>query len=116
MVKEEHGSDDVSTASAPVAATVLPPSAPPPTVTPVTAPAQPVAPVVSSAIEDAVKDAVDETIAKSQKVIEKELSDPEYTAMLKLSREIIEKIAWEVVPQLAEVIIKEVLAKDKKIR
>jgi CheY-like chemotaxis protein len=32
---------------------------------------------------------------------------PEYDAILKLSREIIEKIAWEVVPELAEAIIKQ---------
>ena len=32
---------------------------------------------------------------------------PEYEAIAKLSREIIEQIVWEVVPELAEVIIRE---------
>ena len=31
----------------------------------------------------------------------------EYDAIAKLSREIIEQIAWEVVPELAEIIIRE---------
>ena len=39
---------------------------------------------------------------------------PEYDAILKLSREVIERIAWEVVPELAAVIIKESLDKLKK--
>jgi hypothetical protein len=36
---------------------------------------------------------------------------PEYEAIAKLSREIIEKIVWEVVPELAEAIIREHVAK-----
>ena len=32
---------------------------------------------------------------------------PEYEAIAKLSREIIEQIVWEVVPELAEAIIRE---------
>jgi hypothetical protein len=32
---------------------------------------------------------------------------PEYEALAKLSKEVIEQIVWEVVPDLAEVIIKE---------
>jgi hypothetical protein len=32
---------------------------------------------------------------------------PEYEAIAKLSREIIEQVVWEVVPELAEVIIRE---------
>ncbi|HZL17985.1 MAG TPA: response regulator [Polyangia bacterium] len=36
---------------------------------------------------------------------------PEYEAIAKLSREIIEKIAWEVVPELAEAILREQIAK-----
>jgi hypothetical protein len=31
---------------------------------------------------------------------------PEYEAIAKLSREIIEQVVWEVVPELAEVIIR----------
>jgi hypothetical protein len=38
----------------------------------------------------------------------------EYDAILKLSREIIEQIAWEVVPELAEIIIRERLHELKK--
>jgi len=40
---------------------------------------------------------------------------PEYEAIAKLSREIIEKIVWEVVPELAEVIIREELQKRGRI-
>jgi CheY-like chemotaxis protein len=36
---------------------------------------------------------------------------PEYEAIAKLSREIIEKIVWEVVPELAEAILREQIAK-----
>jgi hypothetical protein len=32
---------------------------------------------------------------------------PEYEAIAKLSREVIEEIVWEVVPELAEIIIRE---------
>jgi hypothetical protein len=32
---------------------------------------------------------------------------PEYEAVAKLSREIIEQVVWEVVPELAELIIKQ---------
>jgi hypothetical protein len=31
---------------------------------------------------------------------------PEYEALAKLSREVIEQIAWEVVPELAEIILR----------
>jgi hypothetical protein len=40
---------------------------------------------------------------------------PEYEAIAKLSREIIEKIVWEVVPELAEAIIREELSKRGRI-
>jgi hypothetical protein len=36
---------------------------------------------------------------------------PEYEILAKLSKEVIEKIVWEVVPELAEVIIKENLGR-----
>jgi hypothetical protein len=36
---------------------------------------------------------------------------PEYEAIAKLSKDVIERIVWEVVPELAEVIIKENLEK-----
>jgi len=40
---------------------------------------------------------------------------PEYEAIAKLSREIIEKVVWEVVPQLAEAIVREELSKRGRI-
>jgi len=40
---------------------------------------------------------------------------PEYEAIAKLSREIIEKIAWEIVPELAETIIREELQKRGRV-
>ena len=40
---------------------------------------------------------------------------PEYEAVAKLSKEIIEKIAWEIVPELAEAIIREELQKRGRI-
>ena len=40
---------------------------------------------------------------------------PEYEAIAKLSREIIERIVWEVVPELAEVIIREELAEARPV-
>jgi hypothetical protein len=39
---------------------------------------------------------------------------PEYDAIMKLSREIIERIAWEVVPELAEALLRENLSKIQK--
>jgi hypothetical protein len=39
---------------------------------------------------------------------------PEYDAIAKLSREIIERVVWEVVPQLAEAIVREELAKRSR--
>ena len=38
---------------------------------------------------------------------------PEYEAIAKLSREVIEQIAWEVVPELAELIIREHVQRSK---
>jgi hypothetical protein len=40
---------------------------------------------------------------------------PEYEAIAKLSREIIERVVWEVVPQLAEAIVREELAKRGRL-
>jgi hypothetical protein len=40
---------------------------------------------------------------------------PEYEAIAKLSREIIEKIVWEIVPELAEVILREEIQKRGRI-
>jgi CheY-like chemotaxis protein len=40
---------------------------------------------------------------------------PEYEAIARLSREIIEKIAWEIIPELAEAIVREELQKRGRI-
>jgi len=72
----------------------------PPTFAPASPPtfsAPAVAPVVASTVEQTMA-----AIAAK---------GPEYEAIAKLSREIIEKIAWEVVPELAEAILREQIAK-----
>ena len=46
-----------------------------------------------------------------QKVAAFAAKGPEYEALAKLSREVIEQIVWEIVPELAEVIIREQVAK-----
>jgi hypothetical protein len=45
--------------------------------------------------------------AVDQKVATLAARGPEYEAIAKLSREIIEQVVWEVVPELAEVIIRQ---------
>ncbi len=40
---------------------------------------------------------------------------PEYEAIAKLSREIIEQVVWEVVPELAEAIIREHVAQRGRV-
>jgi CheY-like chemotaxis protein len=64
-------------------------------------PAVATAPSVSAMVSAAVGAAVDQKIAAIG------ARGPEYEAIAKLSREIIEQIVWEVVPELAEVIIRE---------
>jgi len=64
-------------------------------------PAVAAAPNVSAMVSAAVGAAVDQKIAAIG------ARGPEYEAIAKLSREIIEQIVWEVVPELAEVIIRE---------
>jgi hypothetical protein len=44
--------------------------------------------------------------AVDQKVAALAARGPDYEAIAKLSREIIEQVVWEVVPELAEVIIR----------
>jgi hypothetical protein len=46
-----------------------------------------------------------------QKVAAIAARGPEYEALAKLSREVIEQIVWEIVPELAEAIIREQVAK-----
>ena len=55
----------------------------------------------SSALAAVVASAVD------QKVAALAARGPEYEAIAKLSREIIEQVVWEVVPELAEMIIRQ---------
>ena len=50
-----------------------------------------------------------------QKIAQISARGPEYEAIAKLSREIIERIVWEVVPELAEVIVREELQKRGRI-
>jgi len=68
-------------------ATPVPPSAP------VTAPSPALAAAVSSVVD--------------QKIAAFSARGPEYEAIAKLSREIIEQVVWEVVPELAEMIIRQ---------
>jgi hypothetical protein len=49
--------------------------------------------------------------AVEQKMASFAAKGPEYEAFAKLSREVIEQIVWEIVPELAEVIIREQVAK-----
>ena len=75
---------------------------PPPTLAPPVA----VAPVTVAPVAVApLASVVDQTMAAIA------ARGPEYEAVAKLSREIIEKIAWEVVPELAEAILREQIAK-----
>jgi CheY-like chemotaxis protein len=69
---------------------------PPPTLAPTFS-----SPAVAPAVASTVEQAMAAIAAKG----------PEYEAIAKLSREIIEKIAWEVVPELAEAILREQIAK-----
>ena len=72
------------------------------------APVRPAAPASPAARFDsappASSGAVDQVAAKVSELSEK------HAALTGVSREVIEMIAWEVVPQLAEVIIRELLA------
>ena len=60
-------------------------------------------PAVAAPLVAAVSSAID------QKVAAIAARGREYEAIAKLSREIIEQVVWEVVPELAEVIIKQEL-------
>lgn len=62
------------------------------------------APAPKPAPPPAVKSAISERVA--EKVAQFAASGPEYAAIAKLSKEIIEQIVWEVVPDLAEAIIR----------
>jgi CheY-like chemotaxis protein len=53
------------------------------------------------------------TAAVDQKLAAISAKGPEYAAIAKLSREIIEQVVWEVVPELAEAIIRERLDRER---
>jgi hypothetical protein len=61
-------------------------------------------PPQSSAVQQA-QHTIDQKL--DQKLSAISAKGPEYEAIAKLSREIIEQVVWEVVPELAEVIIRE---------
>jgi len=68
------------------------------------------APVTSSSIEQAAAAAAAAVPAAAQRAAAGaglDPSGPEVAALVKMSREVIEQVVWEVVPQLAETIIKE---------
>ena len=93
-----------SHSSAARAVPVAPPAATPAplfTAVPASSAGAPVSASVSAIVSAAVGAAVDQKIAAIG------ARGPEYEAIAKLSREIIEQIVWEVVPELAEVIIRE---------
>ena len=75
-----------------------------------TAPVTPVAPAAPPGLSPA-------TISSSieQKLASISAKGPEYEAIAKLSREVIEQVVWEVVPELAEAIIREHLEKRGRI-
>ncbi|MDX2020484.1 MAG: response regulator [Deltaproteobacteria bacterium] len=90
----------------------LPPSSPqaPAPVAPV---AEPPTPIAGRAPTGRISDRVAEQVSAKvgdklgEKMAELSARGPEYEAIAKLSREIIEQVVWEVVPELAEVMIKE---------
>jgi DNA-binding response OmpR family regulator len=103
-------------------APVGPPPAPPVTLPPADAPASgptlaglpgislpatasaPIAAGIAEAVAGAMKPALARAV--DDKVAAIAARGPEYAAIAALSREVIEQIAWEVVPELAEVIIR----------
>ena len=86
----------------PVTPAVSPLPAPAVTAVPATPAVASVAPVASlGSLDSAVAARID------QKVAAIATRGPEYEALARLSREIIEQVVWEIVPELAEVIIRE---------
>ena len=82
--------------AAPVAAPAAAPVA-----APAAAPARAAAPVVASAVNGQMQ----------SKLSDLGLSPQQADAVMALSREVVERVVWEVVPQLAETIIKEEIAR-----
>jgi hypothetical protein len=85
--------------STPQMAAVAPPApAPAPAAAP---PARAAAPVVATAVNGQMQ----------SKLSDLGLSPQQADAVMALSREVVERVVWEVVPQLAEAIIKEEIAR-----
>ena len=98
--------DTVRPSPAPSVTPPVPSFSPPPPVAaaPAPAPAAPSfapSPASSAAVSAAVSSAV------AQKMAAISARGPEYEAIAKLSREVIEQVVWEIVPELAEVIIRQ---------
>ena len=68
-------------------------------------PSVPVAPAIASAPSSTLAAAVSSAV--DQKLAALSARGPEFEAIAKLSREIIEQVVWEVVPELAEAIIRQ---------
>jgi hypothetical protein len=73
------------------------------------APVVPMAPAASSSAHAALGSAIE------QKLSAYASKGPEYEAIAKLSREIIEQIAWEIIPDLAEAIIRAEVEKRGRV-
>jgi CheY-like chemotaxis protein len=107
--------------SAPVMTFAPPPAAPaprpramtPPMVTPPPRMREPTPTPPPAYVPPAAAAAVSESV--DQKLAAISAKGPEYAAIAKLSREIIEQVVWEVVPELAEAIIRERLEKQRTI-
>jgi CheY-like chemotaxis protein len=82
-------------------------AAPAPVATPAPSPAAPAAPMAAPAQAIAAASASNGQLA--QKLQHLGLTDVQISAVLSLSREVIERVVWEVVPSLAETMIKEEL-------
>jgi CheY-like chemotaxis protein len=99
----------------PSPAPVAPPAAPTP---PPVAVAQPARPLPGAdALAEAAKRVAAAGVLATREAAQAQGLDPrgvQYDAIARLSREVIEQIAWEVVPQLAEIIIRENLDKMRK--
>lgn len=83
---------------------------------PIAAPPRPTAPAAATAPVPAATAAVSGAVngALAGKLGELGLSPQQAEAVLALSREVVERVVWEVVPQLAETIIKEEIARLTK--
>ncbi len=96
---------------APAAKPAAPAAAPTPR--PATPQASPRAPAVAPAAKPAAQAAVASSVNGhlAGKLGELGLSSQQIDAVMALSREVVEKVVWEVVPQLAETLIKEEIAR-----